>query len=180
SARTLSSLLSVAAHLGHVAGADPSGASFVSSSAVEPGLDRDLIVVGTDAEQPLLSGWHDHAVALPAAGQLMVRPSSVLGRIWARLWAGQARSPAVDRTEPVGIVSSFESPVHRGRTVLVVTGTRDNALPELATMAASRFGWKQRSDLAVTTGDNVRVFRSEDAYLVGHLGPVGRVLWFFS
>src|SRR5262249_5285945 len=33
---------------------------------------------------------------------------------------------------------------------------------------------------AVFAGNDVRLFPSNDSYVVGHLGPVGRTLWFLS
>src|SRR5262249_50047457 len=134
SPRTLSSLLSVSAHLAHVAGANASRAEFISDAKAP--LDRDLIVVGTPAEQPVLARWH-------------------LLRQLAPLRSGRS---------DVGIVSTFESPLRRGRTALLVTATRDTGLPELTKMGS--LVSTDRNDLAVVAGNDLRLFRSDDGYVV--------------
>src|SRR5262249_56682077 len=80
----------------------------------------------------------------------------------------------------VGLSSTGEPPLVRGRSALIVAATTDSALPELTMLSATSLVSKERSDLAVFAGNDVRLFPSNDSYVVGHLGPVGRTLWFLS
>ena len=79
--RTLSTLLALAAELARSSGVVAGGAEFVDSDELPPTLDRDLILVGTAREQPLLLRWRDQLPKpLPNRGGVAIAVESPLHR----------------------------------------------------------------------------------------------------
>jgi Tfp pilus assembly protein PilF len=181
-APTVSALLSVAAHFAKVSGRLATGARFVANGEVGPGFDGELILVGDAAQQPLLERLRRAAPVLLTGDALAGRPRGPLAILsdWglARQLEAAARSArALDRD--LGVVTSFESPLHARRTVLVITATSDRALPDLFTLAASP-ALSAGSDVALVGGGGVHALRAGDGYGVGRLGTVAQGLWFVS
>lgn len=182
SAPTVSSLLSVAAHFARTGGAVATGARFVDARAIEPGLDADLIVVGTAAHQPLLQRLREAAPVLPSGAAIVARPPhgiELLRRTRFPNEVADALLPARARGARVGVVESFESPLHAGRSVLLLTAVEEEALPDLVAVVASP-ALSPRSDLVLVVGGEVRALSSGERYGVGRLGPIDRSLWYFS
>ncbi len=145
---TLSRLLALAAALARRAGVVARGAEFADGDELVPALDRDLILVGTEREQPILGRWRQHLLRWPAGGG--------------------------------GLVAAFESPLHRGRTALVLTAGDEAALPDVDVLASSPRLDGERRDVAVITDGTVLAEEVGPSYAVGALGPLKRGMWFLS
>src|SRR5262249_48639241 len=79
-----------------------------------------------------------------------------------------------------GLLTAFESPLHRGRTALVLTADDEAAMPDVHLLAA----WDQldgeRRDVAVLADGTIVAREIGHSYAVGRLNPLRRGMWFLS
>lgn len=153
--------------------------------------DRDLVLIGDFARQPLLQRWADRAPARPQGGAVALNTISPLERISSALnddpvAAGngtrqEAERALVDQTGDLGILMSFQSPVTAGRTVVAVTGTSPALLPRLVgALRQPTQAEKVQGDLVILNGGELRSFQLGPRYWVGQLDPWTQALWFAS
>lgn len=187
SPQAASTILSVGAHLARVSGSACLGVTFTRPDGLAAGLDRDLIVVGTYESQPLARRWANQAPALAHTGGIVVRELEIVER----LLKGFAGRDVAGETEQAmfayqgthgnaGLLTSFESPLHAGRTVVVLTATRETALPNLTALANAPAMRDGRSDTVLAVPSAVHSYRFGGNYGVGKLGSIKQTLWFFS
>ncbi|HXU74123.1 MAG TPA: cellulose biosynthesis cyclic di-GMP-binding regulatory protein BcsB [Polyangia bacterium] len=145
---TESASLALAAELARSAGVVPRGAEFVDAGSLPAALDRDLIIVGSVREQPLLSRWNAQRAALPPRGG--------------------------------GLVGAFESPLHRGRTALLLTADGAGAMPDVDLLRASLALDGDRRNVALIADGKLVAREVGHSYALGRLSPLRRVMWFLS
>ncbi|WP_114395313.1 UDP-forming cellulose synthase catalytic subunit [Oleisolibacter albus] len=142
--------------------------------------DRDIIIIGDFARQPLLQRWGQQAPVKQAGGVLALNTLSPLYRLYTilddELEAAGMGEPAeaeralIDQAGGLGILMSFESPVTAGRTVVAVTGTGAATLPRLtAALRQPALADHFQGDLVIMNGGDLRSFRIGPRYWVGSL-----------
>jgi tetratricopeptide (TPR) repeat protein len=182
--RALSVLLGLAGQLARLSGKPALGAAFVLASDVELGLDRDLILAGAAYELPLLSRWRERVpVRFGDDGSIALRSNGGPDEWWRRLFdRDDERAVQLERVAQSahpGVIASFESPLERGRTVLVVTARQDEDLPlpdvlDRASLAGDR------ADVLIVADGKSAAFAVGRRYVVGRMGFVQRQLWYLS
>jgi cellulose synthase operon protein B len=159
--------------------------SVLDASHAQQAGDRDLLVIASGVDNPLLKQWQDTLPARIEAGQ---RASSVLGRLSdaGSEWFGGATAHQVPRdgwTEiaakgPLAAILGFESPLQSGRSVVVLNATDAATLPRTALALIDPGKVRDvRGDLALLRGPDIESFRVGDTYYVGHLSW-WRWIWF--
>ena len=171
--------------LGATTGAAGTRLTVLPTSGVQQAGDRDLLVVTAGADAPLLKAWGQTLPARLEAGQ---RAASTLGRLAdaGAEWFSGAAPHAVPRegwTElqasgPLAALSGFESPLAKGRSVVVLNATEATALPAASELLLDAGKLRLvRGDLVLVRGDAVDAFRVGEVYQVGEL-QWWRWLWF--
>ena len=150
--------------------------------------DKDIIVIGTKNDQPLLRTWAQYMPFGMTDGQHRVNIPSPVDRLLAR-WAGKDIDANVSKAGELvlqgsgvlGSIMAFESPVEKGKSVVVITGDDDqslvNAMKPFTDPVKIR---KIQGDLVLVNGTDLGGFVIGPTYHVGHLPILTRILWFFS
>lgn len=157
---------------------------FDASHARQAG-DRDLVVIASGVDNPLLEAWKGTLPARIESGQ---RAASALGRMSdaGREWFSGAVPRSVPRdgwTEiaargPLAAIIGFESPLQAGRSVVVLNATDASVLPEAAAALIDPAKVREvRGDLVLLRGSTVQSYRVGETYYVGQLSW-WRWVWF--
>lgn len=179
--------VSFAAHAAAVTGYPPLGARFVGPTGVDGVADRDLVVIGDAARQPLVQRWAD---ALPVAG-LPGRPTPpplpLLARVEAFLLgldrAGERERLALALERPqaeAGLVIGLESPLRPGRSVVLLTATVPAAMPDFVDIRGFAEATVARTDVLVQSGGDRALFQIGDTYDVGALPLLAEARYFLA
>ena len=188
SAADYSAYLTLMGRMGDATGYPAIGVAVTSPADVQRVADRDLLVLGTQQNQPLLAQWADRLpVSLAGAGKRFTLTevySNLLG--W---WNGAE----VKRSKPVeanmsitsagtdAALAGFESPLASGRSVVVVTSNAPGGLGAVteALLDPERLARVQGS-LVVMRGKSVDSLAAQQTYYVGRLSPWKWVQWWLS
>lgn len=174
--------LTVLGHVGRWTGEAATRLEVASVDAL-PGLEgRDLLIVGAAAGLALPDDWTQHAPMHFTATQTEFRPLGRLEALSARL-ADRDLDNAFDYASRVAIeggqrlaaIMAFESPLSRGRSVILLTAGRDGdvrrAADALVDPGDSQF---VRGGLALIHGERV------SGYDIGAGYEVGRLPWWYA
>ncbi|WP_312933602.1 cellulose biosynthesis cyclic di-GMP-binding regulatory protein BcsB [Pseudomonas sp.] len=186
----ISAMLDVVGRFGDSTGLPVTGVSVVQGNDDARLQGKDLLVLGSAANQPLLKRWAQY---LPAtiSGQSTFEISDLVYRV--RDWVtGNDRidrrssrtSLALDGGTVDNFLTGFESPLDSGRSVVVLSAASDKGWDEVtAAMNATKQEQAQGSiqgSLAVVNGTRVSSLVAEEQYFIGDLGPFGYVQWWLS
>ncbi len=189
SERSVSAFLTLVGHLGGVAGGAATGVHVISSDQVDEYADYDLLVLGGVREQPLLSRWR---AALPVD---LDEPANLLKQVnkldeWKgrylgdKRWAdhqGAFRALNQGESSRLAILTAFESPLTRGRSVVVMTGYQNGAYGEMVNaLLAPELLSRLQGDFSVLNDGKVASFRLGQIYAVGDLPWLTRAYWYVS
>jgi hypothetical protein len=178
-------MLTVLGSFGAATGVAATRFELLSASNAQQAADRDVLVIASGVDAPLLQKWKDTLPARIDAGQ---RASSTLGKLTdaGAEWFSGALPHAVPKdgwTEiaskgPLAAILGFESPLASGRSAVVLNATDETALPRMAIALIDASQVRNvRGDLALLRDDQVQSFRVGDTYYVGRLSW-WRWIWF--
>ena len=178
-------MLTVLGQFGAATGLAATRVTLLGASQAAQAGDRDLLVIASGVSSPLLDSWQS---TLPARLDAAQRASSALGRMAGSgaEWFSGATAPTVPRDGwtqiaakgPLALIMGFESPLHGGRSVVVLNATDADTLPQTAAALIDPGRVRQLSgDLVLLRGDSVQSFRVGDTYYVGQL-RWWRWIWF--
>ena len=130
-AEDVHAVLNMAGHVAHTTGIPANRHVVTTASRLSMVADRDLIVIGSDAAQPLHKKWESYAaIRLQGDGLVPISPMNRLERfIQPRDWrepSEQGSAEAVAKRQagkPYGYVSSYWSPVSPKRLVVAIGGS---------------------------------------------------------
>jgi len=149
----------------------------LGAGQVREASDRDLLVIAGGEAPALLDAWGQTLPARLAVGR---RAASALGRlsdVGAEWFTGAMAHDLPDdgatdlkAQGPLAAMFGFESPLARGRSVVVLNATDASTLSALtdALLDAGKVRLV-RGDLVLVHGASVDAFRVGDVYYVGHL-----------
>ena len=187
-AAEISALLDVVGHFG-----DSTGLPATAVSVVQAGDDavlrgKDLLVIASGGNQPLLQRWAEH---LPASlgGPSHFQLSDLAYRV--REWvSGDERidqrrsnsSVALGAGAVDNYLTGFESPLDSGRSVVIIAGGSPQGLGEVtAAMGAAQDEDNAiQGSLAVVNGTRVNSLVADEQYYVGDLGTFRYLQWWLS
>jgi cellulose synthase (UDP-forming) len=179
---SLTALLTVAGHIGHVTGMAALRVVVDGAAAAANYADRDLLVVGRATALPQLSDWKDQlpitfdekGASLRSFGAVSRLQASVEGRdlTGALQYSGRV---LLDAGRSVGALIGATSPLNSSRAMVVVTagdlGRVSNVTEALIDPARNQF---MLGNLALTRGAETT------GYQLGSEGGLGRLPWTFA
>jgi hypothetical protein len=187
-----SAYLSLMGSMGQATGYPVLGVTVGNSGQVDALRRKDLLVLASGDNQPLLKAWRDD---LPRGFFAPVAASgSWITGWWEKLTGAhtQAQRDAAiaglySSDDHDGMVAGLESPLARGRSVVVVSGNTPDGLDAVvAVLQANRYLISRRLDdkisgsLAVVHDGTLTTLNKDQSYFIGSL-PLGLALeWFFA
>ncbi|MEG5266850.1 cellulose biosynthesis cyclic di-GMP-binding regulatory protein BcsB [Pseudomonas sp. JDS28PS106] len=184
SASEASAYLNVLGRFGESTGYPATGVSVVQAEQIASAADKDILVLGSGDNQPLLKQWADR---LPVAGgdQQGFQFSDLSFRL--RDWISpdpeenqrRARvAMAFSSDKRSTFLTGFESPLKNGRSVVLISSGEADGLANV-TQALSTSD-KVQGSLVVVRGKSVEALVADQQYWVGELGPIRYVQWLMS
>jgi hypothetical protein len=147
--------------------------------------DRDLLVIGSSANQPLLDKWGDKLPAVIAGPERKIRkPVGPLDRMAA--WLGMNIDPPADRIPqrhvrgngPLAALLGMESPLTAERSVVVATAVESGDLPLLLdALDDDKTAKTMHGSVVLIHGGNVESLFAGKTYTIGSL-PLWTSIWF--
>lgn len=177
--------LNVMANIGESTAYPAVGIKVTTRGEAEELKDKDVLVIGTGRSIPILDAWLEH---LP---ETAIRPASSSTAFWTVGGALDRLSNVLgfDKhvlQQSVGLNSTmlagFESPITRGRSVVVMSGATDAALIRMAGLMAknSPEAVRIQGSVVILDGDRFESLSDDKTYYVGSLGAFGSMQWFFA
>ncbi len=133
-------VLNMTGHVAHTTGVAPIRHVVATSSRLPGVADRDLVVIGSDATQPLHQKW-ESAAAIRMQGEALV-PIAPMNRVERFIQPRDWREPSEQGTaqavakrqagKAYGYISSYWSPVSPKRLVVAIGGSTGGAVVDVA------------------------------------------------
>lgn len=159
-----------------------------SAVNLEALANKDLILIGTAGNQPLLSRWADKMHPLLEKGTHTLKLPSIFERLRSR-WENRDLEDAMQRAGDLitkgdgglGALVAFESPLKGGRSVVALTGDSAEQIQFLtASMSDSKLVSNFKGDLVLQSGKRVEGFQMGPTYYVGSLPWFTALRWYIS
>ena len=188
SSDVIASYLNVMGRMGKVTGYPALGHVVISSANVEANADKDLIVIGTADNQPLMEKWSANMHPLLKNGLHGLKLPGAFERFKSR-WDNRDLEDAMRRAgdliskgeNGLGALVAFESPLKSGRSVVVITG---DTTEQISAMTASLNDAKRianfHGDLVLQSGKRIESFQMGPTYYVGELPWFTALRWHLS
>lgn len=185
SADEVSAYLSVLGRFGESTGYPATGVSVIQAAQIASAADKDILVLGSGSNQPLLGQWADR---LPVAGngqQQGFEFSDLSFRL--REWMSpdpeenqrRARvAMAFSSDKRSTFLTGFESPLKSGRSVVLISSGQPDGLADVT--QALNTSDKVQGSLVVVRGKSVETLVADQQYYVGELNPIKYVQWLMS
>ncbi|MFV3383263.1 cellulose biosynthesis cyclic di-GMP-binding regulatory protein BcsB [Pseudomonas sp. NY15354] len=184
-----SAYLTVLGRFGDSTGYPATAVAVTQAAQVQAVADKDLLVLASGNNQPLLQTWADRLPNRNQDGQQYVEFSDLPLRL--REWISP--DPAANLRTARGAftfssdaassyVTGFESPLKGGRSVVVLSSPRPENLGEVtdALIGGEAYTQTLQGSLAVIKGKHVDSLVAEQSYYVGSLGPFKYIQWLLS
>ncbi len=185
----LSAYLSLMGLMGNVTGY-PAHAVTVAlgSGPLDALADKDLLIIASGANSPLLLQWAEHLPFSLTADAKGFRLSDYASRLltW---WDPDQRDRARPGRNAItftsastdAVIAGFESPLRSGRSVVMLASNQAQGLQQAITALLTPDLLKHiQGSAAVVRGKQVDSLVAEQTYYVGQLNPVTRVQWWLS
>lgn len=184
----ISLYLDVMGHFGDSTGLPASAVSVTQGDQDEFLEGKDLLVLASGSNQPLLQRWADR---LPASmgDQSSFELSDLVHRV--RTWVGsdtrvnqrQARSSLVLASGGAGAyLTGFESPLDSGRSVVVIAAASPDKLVDISSALRGGEDYEEsiQGSLAVINGKRISSLVADEQYYVGELGWLRYLQWLLA
>lgn len=184
-----SAYLTVLGRFGQATGYPATAVKVVAAGEVRSVSDKDLLVLASGDNQPLLEQWADRLPAVNDGGRQRFSLSDLTLRV--RDWI---TPPAqADQSKPLlqvtysganssTYLSGFESPLKAGRSVVVIAAGKPESLADAtaALLGGDQYKDSIQGSLAVINGKQITSLVADEQYYVGSLGLFKRVQWMLS
>lgn len=185
----LAAYLTVLGRFGHATGYPATGVQVLQAAQVASAANKDLLVLASGGNQPLLAQWADQLPASNAEGQLSLHLSDLPMRV--RDWLSPDPEANLRRARMAmafsGGASStyltgFESPLKSGRSVVVIASSQPLGLADVtnALIGGEDYTQSIQGSLVVVRGKNIEPLVADEQYYVGSLGPIKYLQWLIS
>jgi hypothetical protein len=183
-----SAYLTLMGSMGQATGYPVLGVTVAGPQQVDALRHKDLLVLASGDNQPLLKAWHDD---LPRGffGP-DTRSAHGFAAWWDKLTGGHAHArreadiAALYRSDDHdGMVAGLQSPLARGRSVVVVSGNTPGGLDAVVSVLQAR---RYRADdtisgsLVIAHGGVLTTLNTDQSYFIGNLPLRLAVQWFFA
>ncbi|MCD4866004.1 cellulose biosynthesis cyclic di-GMP-binding regulatory protein BcsB [Pseudomonas sp. PLB05] len=186
SAAEIDSYLNVLGRFGSSTGYPATAVTVARAGEVESLADKDLLLIASGADQPLLQRWAAQLPAGFAGNSQRFEVSDLAFKV--RQWfssdnaASLARSRAAlsaSGSAGTAFVAGFESPLRSGRSVVALVAAHPEGLADISRALTTREDYAQglQGSLAMVRGQQVQSLVADETYHVGSLGPLLYVRW---
>jgi len=184
-AGSVSSFLQIMGMMGASTGFPAVHVAVTHAADIGQYADKDILIIGALDKQPLLSRWENLMPVSEVAGRIRLKePNSFqfMGSLFTADDRRQGGEILLKSSKDIGLLTSFESPMKKGRTVVVVTSTKNNILTRLADqMALLPSARSAQGDTLIINGeDNVSTLNLADSYYVGSLPLWAKLKWWLA
>lgn len=189
SAGDLSAYLTILGRFGSATGYPATGVTVTQAAQAAKLSGKDLLVMASGDNQPLLKQWADRLPSVVTSGKQRFELSDLAVRV--RSWFDpdpeetqrRARlSMAFSGGEATSYLTGFESPLESGRSVVIVAGGDADGLGQVTAALSStdaEAGSIQGSLVAVR-GKTIEPLLADEQYFVGSMSPFRFVRWWLS
>lgn len=178
--------LTLMGRMGESTGLPAYGITVARAGDIQKYSDKDILLLGSSANQPLLAQW-SKSMPFSVAGQ--ARSFSLSE--WATKNLPWFDAPASDRTPVVklseitlnkeAVIVGFESPLKGGRSVVAIVSDKTSGLADvLSALMDGELISKIQGTLSVIRGKEVDSMTVGGAYNVGMLPPLTKLKWMLS
>jgi len=185
----LDAYLTVLGRFGQSTGYPATGVLVTQAANVQAAADKDLLVLASGTNQPLLKQWADRLPATDANGQQSFHLSDLPMRV--RDWfspdadANQRKARlamAFSGGQRSTYLTGFESPLKSGRSVVVIASGQPEGLAEAtnALIGGEDYTQSIQGSLVVVRGKTIEPLVADEQYYVGSLGTVKYLQWLMS
>ena len=185
----LAAYLTVLGRFGHATGYPATGVQVLQAAQVASAANKDLLVLASGGNQPLLAQWADQLPASNAQGQLSLHLSDLPMRV--RDWLSPDPEANLRRARMAMAFSGganstyltgFESPLKSGRSVVVIASSQPQGLADVtnALIGGEDYTQSIQGSLVVVRGKNIEPLVADEQYYVGSLGPIKYLQWLIS
>lgn len=182
-ARDFSAYLALVGRLGESTGYPATAVTVTGANQIDAQRDKDLIVIGSGKNQPLLTKWAQYMPGNIEGADKRFVMSDLVYRL-----SGWGNPPA--RREAItlssdgsdAILAGFESPLQPGRSVVVAAGNRPEGLDDVvnALLVSENDAHRIEGSLAIIRGKQVDSVVADQTYYAGKLEPLEYAAWYFS
>jgi hypothetical protein len=180
-----SAYLTLLGRMGESTGYPATGVTVARAGQADRLNDKDLLVIASGNNQPLLQQWAQY---MPAGLNGQAKRFTLSDMVYrATSWLDNERpvprdALSFDSSSSDAVLTGFESPLNSGRSVVVLAAGRPEGLPIAMEALLDRASDTRRIEgsLALVRGKQVDSLLATDTYYVGHLGPLEYIQWFFS
>ncbi|MGF6933845.1 hypothetical protein OKW41_002984 [Paraburkholderia sp. UCT70] len=187
-----SAYLTLMGSMGQTTGYPVLGVTVGDPAQVDALRRKDLLVLASGDNQPLLKAWRDD---LPRGFFAPVASSDRwIAAWWEKLTGGHAqaeREAAIaalySSDDHDGMLAGLESPLARGRSAVVVSGNTPDGLDAVVdVLQANRYLISKRPDdkisgsLVVVHDGTLSTLSNDQSYFIGSLPPGLALEWFFA
>ncbi|WP_294736857.1 cellulose biosynthesis cyclic di-GMP-binding regulatory protein BcsB [uncultured Pseudomonas sp.] len=185
----LNAYLTVMGRFGESTGYPATAVKVVQAKDVQSVADKDLLVLSTGDEQPLLKQWQQYLPATVDGPQHHFKLSDLPHYV--STWISpdaEANKHSANAAISFNSLSSstwfagFESPLKAGRSVVLISSSKPEGLQAATAVLIGGDEYKDsiQGSLAVVQGTQVSSLVADQQYYVGKLGPFKYVQWQLS
>ncbi len=162
--------------------------SVIAASKVEGAANKDLLVIATGRNNPLLKLWSS-VLPVSVEGSLRFNISDLASRAWETLsfnrqekLLGMRAEMVFKSTGQIGVFAGFESPLERKRSVVLIWGANQESLTDSVSTLLNAVDEERKisGNLSVVRNAQASTLLSEKTYTVGHLGWYKQMYWTLS
>ncbi|MDQ2184692.1 cellulose biosynthesis cyclic di-GMP-binding regulatory protein BcsB [Alcaligenaceae bacterium A4P071] len=182
-ARDYSAYLALVGRLGESTGYPATAVTVASANQIDAQRNKDLIVIGSGKNQPLLTKWAQYMPGNIEGADKRFVMSDLVYRLsgWG---SAPVRRDAITLSSDGSdaILAGFESPLQPGRSVVVVAGNRPEGLDDVvnALLVSENAEHRIEGSLAIIRGKQVDSVVADQTYYAGELEPLQYAAWYFS
>jgi cellulose synthase operon protein B len=185
----MSAYLTILGRFGKSTGSPATGVTVTQAALVSRFADKDLLVMSSGTNQPLLKQWAEHLPAALTGASQRFELSGLAQQ--ARNWLSsdpeenlrKARlSMAFSGGDTTSFLTGFESPLNNGRSVVVVAGGDAQGLDQVTKVLgeAGKDSAAIQGSLVVVHADTAESLLADEQYFVGSMSPLRYVQWWAS
>jgi len=178
--------LTLMGRMGESTGLPAYGVSVGRAAEVQKYSDKDILLLGSSSNQPMLAQWGKY-MPFSVAGQ--ARSFSLSE--WSAKYLPWYDAPVSDRAPVVklseitlnkeAVIVGFESPLKGGRSVVAIVSDKTSGLADvLSALMDGELISKIQGSLAVIRGKEVDSMSVGSSYNVGMLPPLTKLKWMLS
>ncbi|HXP04875.1 MAG TPA: cellulose biosynthesis cyclic di-GMP-binding regulatory protein BcsB, partial [Stellaceae bacterium] len=159
----------------------------VTANSVDQVSGKDLIVLGSIANQPLITKWADNSKLRVEGGHLRVGMTSPLDRVYTVLDpnAAQERDRVdnllVSQGDNLAAMIGLQSPLNSSHSAVIITGSSpDKLLTVINAFRNRELNPSIQGDLMIAGAGRVTSFRIGNEYSVGYLPALTKLRWWLG